>query len=141
MCVYLCVFMCVYVCGTETLHSLSGRDSRWILFRVCACIGYHIVGYFSKEKHSLNNLSCILTLPQHQRKGYGKFLIAFSYAISLREKKPGGPERPLSDLGRGAYLAYWVQELLPRIVELNNRGDPVSLTVCLTARVYMYIYI
>ena len=27
-------------------------------------LGYHIVGYFSKEKYSKNNLSCILTLPQ-----------------------------------------------------------------------------
>lgn len=36
--------------------------------------GGHIVGYFSKEKSSaLNfNLSCILTLPQFQRRGFGK---------------------------------------------------------------------
>ena len=34
------------------------------------------MGYFSKEKESANNynLACILTLPQHQRKGYGKAL-------------------------------------------------------------------
>ena len=32
--------------------------------------GYHIVGYFSKEKASAegNNLACILTLPPYQRK-------------------------------------------------------------------------
>lgn len=40
---------------------------------------YHITGYFSKPKDTVNNLSCILTLPFHQRKGYGKFLITFSY--------------------------------------------------------------
>lgn len=42
--------------------------------------GAHIVGYFSKEKESPdgNNVACILTLPPHQRKGFGKFLIAFS---------------------------------------------------------------
>ena len=41
---------------------------------------YHFVGYFSKEKRSsVNyNVSCILTLPIHQRKGYGNFLISFS---------------------------------------------------------------
>lgn len=46
--------------------------------------GSHIVGYFSKEKHSTEeyNLACILTLPSYQRKGYGRFLIAFSYALS-----------------------------------------------------------
>ncbi|WAR21480.1 KAT7-like protein [Mya arenaria] len=42
--------------------------------------GCHILGYFSKEKNSfLNyNVSCILTLPQYMRKGYGKMLIDFN---------------------------------------------------------------
>ncbi|XP_035877227.1 histone acetyltransferase KAT8 isoform X3 [Phyllostomus discolor] len=42
--------------------------------------GAHIVGYFSKEKESPdgNNVACILTLPPYQRRGYGKFLIAFT---------------------------------------------------------------
>lgn len=41
--------------------------------------GAHVVGYFSKEKHSPEeyNLACILTFPPYQRKGYGKFLISF----------------------------------------------------------------
>jgi hypothetical protein len=41
---------------------------------------YSFVGYFSKEKHSPSdyNVSCIVTLPNHQRKGYGAFLIDFS---------------------------------------------------------------
>lgn len=32
--------------------------------------GHHVVGYFSKEKHSGEsyNLACILTFPPHQRK-------------------------------------------------------------------------
>lgn len=40
----------------------------------------NFVGYFSKEKRSSSgyNLSCILTLPCHHRKGYGQLLIQFS---------------------------------------------------------------
>ena len=39
--------------------------------------GFHIVGYYSKEKYSEQgfNLACILTLPAYQRRGYGRFLI------------------------------------------------------------------
>ena len=51
--------------------------------------GKHIVGYFSKEKHSNEgyNLACILTFPPYQRKGYGKLLISISYELTKREGK------------------------------------------------------
>lgn len=42
-------------------------------------LGARFVGYFSKEKRSMdNNVSCIMTLPVRQRKGWGQLLIDFS---------------------------------------------------------------
>ena len=52
------------------------------------------------------NVACILTLPQYQRKGYGRLLIEFSYELSKIEKKTGSPEKPLFDLGLLSFCAY-----------------------------------
>ena len=34
------------------------------------------------------NLACILTFPSYQRKGYGRFLINFSYELSKKARLP-----------------------------------------------------
>lgn len=89
--------------------------------------GYHFVGYFSKEKESSQgyNVACILTMPFHQRKGYGKFLIDFSYLLSRKEQKVGSPERPLSDLGFSTYFSYWTQKLC----QVLKSCDDTSITI------------
>ena len=44
----------------------------------------NIVGYFCRDRVMCDdyNLACIMVLPPFQRKGYGKFMIAFSYFMS-----------------------------------------------------------
>ena len=89
--------------------------------------GAHIVGYFSKEKVSQDdyNLACILTFPQYQKCGFGKFIISVSYELTKREKKTGSPEKPLSDLGKISYRSYWTHVLLNLLAE----GFSKDLTV------------
>ena len=54
-----------------------------------------------------NNLACILIFPPWQRKGLGKILMGVSYELSKREGRIGGPEKPLSELGRKGYMKFW----------------------------------
>ena len=91
--------------------------------------GFHPVGYYSKEKYSDvgYNLACILTFPSHQRKGYGRFLIAFSYELSKKEEKVGSPEKPMSDLGQQAYKPYWASTIVDFL--LNQCPDASSLSI------------
>eukprot|EP00921_Rhytidocystis_pertsovi_P001473 GHVQ01002505.1.p1 GENE.GHVQ01002505.1~~GHVQ01002505.1.p1 ORF type:complete len:246 (-),score=24.99 GHVQ01002505.1:266-1003(-) len=129
--VYTCIsiYVIIYLLFMFLSHSLlpfsfyCRHPVNLFLFYVMAemdDVGYHITGYFSKEKYSKNNVSCILTLPQHQRKGYGKFLINFSYSLSKVEQKTGTPERPLSDLGKASYMAYWAERLIHIINEAEG---------------------
>ncbi|KAI9676846.1 MAG: hypothetical protein M1817_006685 [Caeruleum heppii] len=82
-----------------------------------------VVGFFSKEKMSWdnNNLACILVFPPWQRKGLGKILMGISYEISKRENRIGGPEKPLSDLGKRGYLSFWSASIARFVLTLPVR--------------------
>ncbi|KAK4131073.1 acyl-CoA N-acyltransferase [Trichocladium antarcticum] len=85
-----------------------------------------IVGFFSKEKMSWdnNNLACILIFPPWQRKGLGALLMGVSYEISRREGLLGGPEKPISDLGKRGYKRYWAGEIARWILSLDPHPPP-----------------
>jgi len=91
--------------------------------------GYHPVGYYSKEKYSDvgYNLACILTFPSHQRKGYGRFLIAFSYELSKKEERVGSPEKPMSDLGQQAYKPYWASTIVDFLLNIEREAAQLSI--------------
>ncbi|KOS38050.1 hypothetical protein ACN38_g11149 [Penicillium nordicum] len=123
-CQNLCLLAKLFL-GSKTLY----YDVEPFLFYVMTeydDLGCHFVGYFSKEKRpsSANNVSCILTLPIHQRKGYGNLLIDFSYLLTRIEGKNGSPEKPLSDMGLVSYRNYW---RLILSYQLRDLKAPVSI--------------
>ncbi|KAM4523984.1 histone acetyltransferase KAT6B isoform 1-T6 [Odontesthes bonariensis] len=90
--------------------------------------GCHLVGYFSKEKlcQQKYNVSCIMIMPQYQRQGFGRFLIDFSYLLTRQERQAGSPEKPLSDLGRLSYLAYWKSVILVHLYKHPDKHISVK---------------
>ncbi|KAF9888097.1 hypothetical protein FE257_009233 [Aspergillus nanangensis] len=123
-CQNLCLLAKLFL-GSKTLY----YDVEPFLFYVMTefdDLGCHFVGYFSKEKRpsSANNVSCILTLPIHQRKGYGNLLIDFSYLLTRIEGKTGSPEKPLSDMGLVSYRNYW---RLILSYQLRDQKAPLSI--------------
>ncbi|KAM3072162.1 SAS complex subunit [Clarireedia jacksonii] len=67
-----------------------------------------------------NNLACILIFPPWQKKGLGALLMGISYAISRREGILGGPEKPISELGRRSYARYWGGEVVRWVLGLEE---------------------
>ncbi|CAM9121205.1 unnamed protein product, partial [Lampetra fluviatilis] len=97
-------------------HKTLCLDVQLFLFYVVTRQDQH-GSHLEKQAKQAHNLSCILTLPQFQRLGYGHFLISLSYLLSRREGRPGSPEKPLSGLGRVAYASYWREALTEALTE------------------------
>jgi hypothetical protein len=139
-CQNLCVLSKCFL-RTKTLF----YDVQTFLFYVLVewdVNGAQLIGYFSKEKQPDNNynLSCLMTLPHQQRKGYGKVLIDFSYLLSRREGTTGSPERPLSDLGLLSYRSYWLEVLADKVAQAREKSDKDVLIKTLSTETGIEMY-
>lgn len=131
-CQCLCLLAKLFLDHKTLFYDVEGFN----FYVLCECDenGAHIAAYFSKELASIegNVLACIVALPPHQKKGYGRLLISISYEIAKREHRSGGPERPLSDLGKIAFHSYWrdtlTEVLRDHIKEIATLDDLVRIT-------------
>ncbi|KAJ1944096.1 K(lysine) acetyltransferase [Linderina macrospora] len=101
-----------YDIGSFLFYVLLARTPRGLKF----------VGYFSKEKSSVdgNLLACILVLPPFRGQNFGQLLIEISYELARRDGMVGGPEQPLSPQGFHSFRAYWRRAV---VNELLKDGD------------------
>jgi hypothetical protein len=100
---------------------------NWLFYALYVKVttGIQFVGYFSKCKTKesdiiINNINCIMTLPNYRKKGYGQFLISLSYELVRRRGVFGTPEKPLTKFGKRSFLYFWKHELKTAFVQANN---------------------
>jgi len=112
-CQNLSLFAKLFLDNKSVFFDVSGFNYFLLVHTSPTTHEPQIIGFFSKEKMSWdnNNLACILIFPPWQRKGLGALLMGVSYAIAKREGIMGGPEKPISDLGKKGYRRYWGAEI------------------------------
>jgi hypothetical protein len=118
----LSLFAKLFLDNKSVFFDVSGFNYFLLVHTSPKTHDQQIVGFFSKEKMSWdnNNLACILVFPPWQRKNLGSILMGVSYEISRRERILGGPEKPISDLGKKGYKRYWGVEIARWLLEAKE---------------------
>ncbi|KAI8853131.1 acyl-CoA N-acyltransferase [Chytridium lagenaria] len=72
----------IYRDGNISIFEVDGRKNKIYCQNLCLLakmfLDHKTLYYDEKRSATYNNVSCIVTLPVHQRKGYGNLLIDFS---------------------------------------------------------------
>ncbi|GMT04386.1 hypothetical protein PENTCL1PPCAC_26560 [Pristionchus entomophagus] len=126
-CRKLCMLAMLFVQGKCVYLDVDEFDF-FIVTQFSPDKGMRPVGYFSKQR-TLNlhqNLACFCVFPCYQKKGFGRFIIDFSYQLSRLSGIPGGPERPLSPFGLVSYTSYWKRTMLLRGLEEFDEETTVN---------------
>lgn len=102
-------------------HKTLYYDVESFLFYTLYNADDNLIGYFSRDKFSPKyNLSCIVVLPCYQGRGFGYFLIDFSYELFKLMKRKGTPEKPLSEQGLAVYKKYWKYKVYNYLIAITG---------------------
>ncbi|KAK8847995.1 hypothetical protein M9Y10_019047 [Tritrichomonas musculus] len=119
-CQCLCLLAKLFLDHKTLFYDVEGFN----FYVLCECDeqGAHVAAYFSRElsKDVDNILACIVAFPPYQKKGYGRLLISLGYEIAKRQRRSGGPERPLSDLGKVAFSSYW-RDTIVELLKIHGK--------------------
>lgn len=138
-CQNLCLLAKLFLSSKALFHDV--QPFYFYVLTETDSTGSRFLGYFSKQKyHStmspnepIQSVSCIMALPSTQKRGYGQFLIDFSYLLTRQQRATGTPEKPLSGLGYKAFESNWKIRICYAVREAIKSRGKISVSSISTA--------